>query len=93
MFAKFKDQLNQRFEKISIQVTETRGQVNHLKHSIEALQTSSNRLQSLLPEINEFQTDLQRSVDKFNFKSQPRIDKIKTHVDAINHELAKYQRK
>lgn len=57
--------------------------VKDLIHSIRGLQSNVKKLQRALPAVTEFQNEVQRSVDKWRFKSQPRIDKIKETADQI----------
>lgn len=57
--------------------------VKDLIHSIRGLQSNVKKLQQALPAVTEFQNEVQRSVDKWQFKSKPRIDKIKEATDQI----------
>lgn len=57
--------------------------VKKLIHSVRNLQSNVKKLQQALPAVMEFQSEIQRSVDKWQFKSQPRIDKIKETADQL----------
>lgn len=57
--------------------------VKDLIHSVQGLRDNIKKLQQALPAVTEFQNEVQRSVDKWQFKSQPRIDKIKETADQL----------
>lgn len=61
--------------------------VKQLIHSVRGLQANIKKLQAALPAVTDFQDEVQRSIDKWQFKAQPRIDKIKATVDRLSKQV------
>lgn len=93
MLEQLKVQLQQKINSLASQVKLIISQVNELRQAIVMLKSNSEKLQNLMPELKTLQTDVERSVAKFEFKTQPRLERIQQHVDHIQTELNKFQRK
>lgn len=93
MFAQLRTNIYNAIQSFLKQFSQLFAQLKQLKQSIVTLKENSEQLQKILPEVKDLQTDVDRSVAKFKFKTDPRLEKIEYHLNHIQTELKKYQRR
>lgn len=74
---KFKNQLNANLiTPITNRVKEDWSDIKQLQTSIKQLQSNVTALQDASKQISNYTADVERLINQWQFKSQPRLDKI-----------------
>lgn len=74
---KFKNQLNANLiTPITNRVKEDWSDIKQLQTSIKQLQSNVTALQDASKRINNYTADIERLINQWQFKNQPRLDKI-----------------
>lgn len=93
MFAQLKINMHNTITSFLNQFKQLFTQFNQLRQAIVTLKENSEHIQKVLPDVENFQNDVERSVAKFKFKTDPRLEKIEYHLNHIQTEINKYQHK
>ncbi|MDO4903604.1 MAG: hypothetical protein Q3959_05015 [Limosilactobacillus sp.] len=67
-------------------IKETLLEVKGLIQSCRDLKNGVEELQDAIPEVKAFQTDISKSVSKWQFKNQPRLDRINEKLTKMDQE-------
>lgn len=65
-------------------IKETVTDVKRLVHSCRELGVNVKQLQESLSAVSKFQTEVQADIAKWQFKDQPRLDKIREITDRLS---------
>ena len=67
-------------------IKETVTDVRQLVRSCQGLTTNVKQLQDSLPAVNKFQAEVQKDIAKWQFKDQPRLDKIREITERLSKQ-------
>ena len=67
-------------------IKETVTDVRQLVRSCQGLTINVKQLQDSLPAVNKFQAEVQKDIAKWQFKDQPRLDKIREITEQLSKQ-------
>lgn len=70
-------------------IKEIQQSLRQLWENVSQLKAGLSELQAALPAVNQFANEVKRDVDKWRFKTQPRLNRIQIILDVLKIDQQK----